>query len=343
MTHAEQVEDDIYDFVGSLAAQAPKVEIWQVNRDGRAFCDSLPYDTIREDVLQFLRQEFGPGKWLLIFKTGGKYIARKTIVIAALKGDASISASRAAAPQSVGRDDPVQILREQNQQSRDLLAAVIAGQRGPDMGGIMSGLAAVVAAGAPILAALMRRPDADPSQTIAALASAMKDMRPPEAAQSPVETARAMLELARDIGGGEGGGERDWVDQAISAVPKVIEGLAAAGRGNPAPAAVAALPEAKAPEGAIMDEREQLVRYMVNKAIAGSDPGLWADWLIDERGSNKAAAWLVSVCEVETWESIDAQLRGRGMLVSLLPWFRALYDAIREEPGDAKEPEAKTG
>jgi hypothetical protein len=43
MTHAEQVEDDIYDFVGSLAAQAPKVEIWQVNRDGRAFCDSLPY------------------------------------------------------------------------------------------------------------------------------------------------------------------------------------------------------------------------------------------------------------------------------------------------------------
>lgn len=177
---------DLYDFIEEIGGQISIVDVFRMARDGSMpHIDRVTIDAIREDVYSYLRS-FGPGKYCLQFKSADRQIKRRRTIEVADRNPAPGAAPVAAtvAP------DHVQYLREQLAQQQTLLLALIGnlgGNKGPDLS---------------FLAGVLKPPDMTPVVT---LMSAMLNRK--EGGMDGVQLAKTIVELAKDVGGGDSGKE----------------------------------------------------------------------------------------------------------------------------------------
>jgi hypothetical protein len=127
----EQIDLDLYDFLGSLGPGIASIDVFRMNRDGsRPHVDRITMDAIREDVYSYLRS-LGAGKYLLQFMDANRRYKKSKVIEVADKGTPA-----PAAPVHNGSNDTLGFLREQLAQQQTLLLALIGnmGQnRGPDL------------------------------------------------------------------------------------------------------------------------------------------------------------------------------------------------------------------
>lgn len=215
---------------------------------------------------------------------------------------------------------------------------------------------------------LLARENAPGPQTQAEQMTAMlgmmklfKEVMGPAAAPAPAAPALgvtdmiALIKLGSDLGGEGGGGNTGllgFVEKMLASpiVEKMLEGLPAGAAGHvpalaapaaPAPDTLAAQPQPAAPPGdpnaqqvqaAIMQHN---LRYLVGKAAANADVGLYADWVIDNVSReilDLILAHPAPLQELEKFEPAVAQHVG---------WFNALLEEIANSltaPEDSATP-----
>jgi len=319
-------EMDIEDFLEEWGPQTSVVEIYQRKTDG-----SMPHqqrvgmEILRADLYGYLREKFGAGKFVLHFKDGNRRIVKNLTVDVGpgekLNGVPSIVAAPIA-------DDF----------NKQLMLALIASIRPPDIGAMMTGLGTVMAALKPANAS-------DPAAMLAAMAATFQQLKP---AEDNVEKALKVISLAKDIGGSGEPKEENFYS-LIKDVGKVVVEKLNPGNGARPAIPAGAMPVVPAltvtaanstPVPVVVPESPDMLlekwlraqlQFLKQKARAGKDVEFWTDYIFDNEEEPGCHAILEAIERGATFDHLlqfDPEI---GENPILKPWFEKLYAALHTE------------
>lgn len=366
--------EDIESILDDLGSSVASCDLYRMTKEGRrSYKDRIALDLLKQNPQEYIRREYGVGRWLLTFKdSGNKYVGSKVIEIdpEGRAADGSGAPTAAAAPGPT--TSHVEFLREQMAAQHNLILALIAnGNKGPDMGTLLTGLAAIMNAGgggkekpldmAALLTAL--RPP-DPSAMLSSVIAAFTALKGKDE-QDPIERAAALVGLARDIlpGGNDATGKNaDGMWDVMSEVGKHVADrflpsiipptrqIAAPAPNAPSGGGVAAVAPgggagagggagvAVAPEGD--DGMIQWIKaglgYLKDKARLGKDPSIYAQTILDNPEEPQWAALLYALEKEATFEHLltfDSEIAQNPVTKE---WFKRLYDELHHEIFDAE-------
>jgi hypothetical protein len=173
----------------------------------------------------------------------------------------------------------------------------------------------------------------------------------------PIDTLMKCIELGKSLAGESGGDFGSVVKDVLKESLPMISSFLSAGRGAAAPESKGLAPSTAAPttEAEAVDLFEQQLKgvlvYLKRKCIAGSDPGLYIDWVVENRDEaiyqHLIRAAVTS--EFSKFAALDPE-------ISQPPYdqfFRTIYDGLRSafapadsvavDPGGAHGNKAHTG
>ncbi len=190
---------DAFDAMGAYADSKVKVLLAQVGKDGRpASIRTLTPPVDMDELIEWLREEYGPGDYSLKFMVDGKFKDNRVFSIAAPKS-LSLRGAPPGAERTGGNTDLMLSLAKMQQDSSDkqltLIMAMMQNST-QQMTAMMTAIIPALAGGRP----------ADPAAMLASLATTFKSLQPsaPPPGVSPkewIETLAALKELTGDGGG----------------------------------------------------------------------------------------------------------------------------------------------
>jgi len=343
-------EIDIEDFLDEWAPGTSVVEIYQMLKDGsRPHQERVGIDILKEDLYGYIREHFGAGKFLLQFKDAQRKI-RKILVVDVAAGK-PIAPPLVVGPSSYNSNDSF---------NRELMLALIAAirpQPAPDMGTLLAGLGAILAAAKPATMA-------DPSAMLGATVQAFAALKSASTSEDWMEKAQKMIAMAKDLAPGGGEPKEENFYSLLKDVGKVVaEKLAPAPNGSRplgippgAVPVVRALPgenrpsvppenfmESMGSNGKINPPPEESpdmrleqwlraqLQFLKQKANAGKDVEFWIDYVFENQEEPGNQAILEAIRRGARFEHLlqfDPEIGQNPLLKS---WFEKLYEALRTE------------
>jgi len=313
-----QDEIDLFEFMDEIGPSVAVVEIFQMKKDGsRPHCERVTMDVLREDVYEYLRSNFGPGKYLLQFKGADRTIQKSKVVEVAGRPGASIAAGLA--PAAAGQEQHLQYLREQNAQQQTLLTALISGlaQRPiPDFK--LPDPAAMLTAVAAVFSTIRGNGNDDWLEKTKTVIGIAKDLQPSEKGED------SWPALIRDVGKEVVGAMRTPQLPAPAQEPNALAenpDRRPAGSTFPAPAA---LP----PENSFEGWLRSAIGYLKQKAQLGKDPEIYVNWVFDNPEEPPCSALRAAVERGGTVEHLlqfDKEIAENPLHVL---WFKKLHAGI---------------
>ena len=261
-------------------------------------------------TLAQLQERFGGGEYALtVFDSARRYVKRTTVAIAApLKPPAP------AAAESSGLEKIARTLAEQMQAQSQLLQALL-----------LQGRTAPVAD-----PATMRKQLLEEMQLMKGIMGSGQVLSPDKV----LELVMKGMEIAKETGGG---GDTGWTDIAGKAIDVLGEPLAqlmsasavAPVASQEAASAGALMPRVQQPKNAAVAPMlnpmvKQYVSFLVRKAVAGSDPALYAELVLDNVPEAMVREFLADPDPVTKFAQFDARVAQHA------EWFRDLGQACLE-------------
>jgi len=345
---ADQSYEDALEFLESFGGSASYCRIERFLRNGeKENCATVPYDAVRDDVAEYIREGWGGGRYhVSLLNEMKRWVAKRTVTIAVRVNAAQPALGAApAAAAAAGGFDQFAMMREQMQADRQLLLTLLTRQNnGPDIGSILQGVAALTKQG-------------DPAAMFAAMMTAFQTVRAASPDIDPMAQARNLIGLAKELapGGGGGGDESEptWLGVVKEVGGKFLDTIkpavsaAAIAPGRPGAAAPAAL--AAAPPAAVEAEGEQtMASFLANvregifflraKALAGRPVDFWVDYLFEESTDLRFNAMIHAVQSGAAVEQLFAAVPEIAADPVEAEWFRQLHVGIKralELPGGA--------
>lgn len=330
-----QDEVDFETFLDEVGPGTATIEVFRYKRDGtRGQLDKVALDVLREDVYGFLRESYGPGKYWLVFKGADRrYKGSKILIVE----DPKVRTDDTRAPiagASNGTDPLI----------RDMLLAMIAAQKPapvPDLGAMMTGLAAMLSAMKP--SELPKPPDS--AAMLTAVASVFATLRGPQKDEDWLERAKTIIGLAKDLSPDSNKEENFWSvakDVGKEVITRLQIGGQPAGAVVEVPAIAAGQTVNVAPQ---QTQQEQTnvggpsfqdwlragIRYLRDKAAHGKT----VDWMIDRvLEDSEEPQWAAVIEAIQKGASFENLLQFEpsiGQNPELSAWFKQLYDGLYAE------------
>lgn len=347
-------EMEYQDFVENLGDATVAVTIHRFPKFGNIleWCDN---GTLSDATLESIREKHGPGKYRLTFRGPTGLMGTKYILIAARyewkEGKPSVNGNGG------GMDE---FMKQQLVMQQNMMLAVIGSLKGPDMGGMMAGIAAVLTAIKPA-GGTDKAPD--PIAMFQAIMSMYKGAKDGEKSQLDQlrEVASVIKEFSSDGKGSDvdsgWGAAVEIGKEALNKLSPVLTAMVPQPLQNPQVSAVAGVrPGVPPAHGALTPaplptpgnavlpgtapadtatNLERWVRHMVAffkpKALRASDPGLWIDYVFESPEDPGCQALTFAIRNGATFEDLlafDAEIAQNPQLNS---WFKTVYDGIRTE------------
>jgi hypothetical protein len=327
---SSQDEFDLWEFIEEIGPSVAVVEIFEVKKDGsRPHCERVTMDVLREDVYEYLRSSFGPGKYLLQFKGVDRRIQKSKVI--EIGGRVNQTAP-AAATNGAAAEQHLQFLREQHAAQQTLITTLITGLAQRPIPDVKVPDAAAMLTAVVTAFATLRGDGAkdDSLDKVAKIIGIAKDL------QSGEKTPDSWPALIRDVGKDVIQVLRPQQQAALpTAEPVQVEVLPEpeqpARPGSPFPGTPAAIHPENAFDGLIRGA----LGYLKQKAQLGKDPLIYVDWIFDNPEEPPCAAIRAAVERGATIEQLlqfDPEIAQNPAYVL---WFRkfhaATVKAIAEE------------
>jgi len=328
-----QDELDLFTFLDEIGPSAAVVEIFQMRRDGsRPHCERVTMDVLREDVYEYLRANFGAGKYLLQFKSADRRIIKSKVVEVAARASQAPAANGAAA--TAGDDKHTQFMREQMAHQQTLLTALIGG--------------------------LAQRPIPDiklpdPAAMLTAVCAAFATIRGEQPKDADwLSKVKTVIEIANDLktdpkDDSWPGIVRDGVKEVVgafrgqpAALPAATIPATASAMFQPTPAPNPAPAPAETASGghSFQDMLRVALEYLKQKAKLGKDPEIYVEWIFDNPEEEPCAAIRAAVEQGATVEHLlrfDPEIsQNPGHVL----WFRKLHSGIVQTIADENTSDA---
>ncbi len=334
-----RTDEDAAEFLESFGGSASFCRIERILRSGeKENCETVPYDDVRDDIVEHIRREWGAGRYYVALLNAAKrFVARRTVAIA-VRSNAASPIGAAAQPGAAGAygSEQLAMMREQMAADRQLLLTLLSQnreQKGPDIGSILQGVAALTKQG-------------DPAAMFAAMMTAFQTVRSANPEVDSMARARELIGLAKELAPGAPAGEESngesWLGVVKEVGVKLLDTVrpavaAAAIAPRPALPAAAALP---AGDAAIPAEGEQTMESFVSniragiaflrvKAKAGRPADFWVDYLFEESADLRFNAIIHAVqsgAAIEQLFEIAPEIAADAVEAA---WFKELYVGIR--------------
>lgn len=347
-------EFEYQEFVESLGDSTVAVTIHRYPKFGNIleWCDN---GTVGEATLESIREKHGPGKYRLTFRGPAGLLGTKHVSIAQQYESKDVK------PNGNGNGGGMdEFMKQQLVMQQNMMLAVIGSLKGPDMGGMMAGIAAVLTA--------IRPPSGtdktpDPIAMFQAIMSMYKGAKDNE--KSPLDQLRDVASVIKEFSSDKGGSDIDsgWGaaveigKEAVSKLAPVLTAMVPQPLQNPQVSAVSVgQPGVPPAHGALLpkpgnavlpgtvpavnppDARQNLERWVQSmvaffkpKALRGSDPGLWIDYVFESPEDPGCQALTFAIRNGATFEDLlafDAEIAQNPQLNL---WFKTVYDGIRSE------------
>lgn len=343
-------EMDLDEFLEDLGGGVAIIHILRIRPDGgMPQVGKATMDDLREDPYEYIRQNYGAGKFRLIFKGSNRRIqAVRQIELEAAKGTngapAPASGMSSIFPPDMSFQDKLLMMR-----------FMIPEKPAIDIGSVMAGIAGMMTAMRPADPAKPQDP-VEMFRTCVTMFESLKDKN----AKPPLEQLREVASVIREFSGDKDTGaaiDSPWGmvteigKQVVSTVGPALAGLVPgaprpaivqqAPRPAPAPAALA--PGSRQPSDtgnlpapATPNAEENLQRWLVaqisffkEKAKAGKDPGFWIDYVFENAEEPGCQAFMYALRRGATYENLlefDTEIAQNPQL-SL--WFKEVFEGVR--------------
>lgn len=331
MTSAEW---EIEDFLEEWGPQTAVVEIYRRKDDG-----SMPHirrvdiGIITADLFGYLRQHFGNGKYVLMFKNEARRVVKRLTI------EVEGADVKPGAPVSNGSSTFEQ----------QMILALIAAQRPApplDVGALMAGIGAMMGS--------LKPAASDPAAMLTAMATTFQQLKPEG---DGVDKALTIISKAKEIGGGgnNGDGGETWpglIKEGLTTAAALLQNRAAS---NPAalpaqvrpavpPGAVpvTSIPQTASGAASVTEQApttnpDELLKqwltaqigFLKMKARAGKNPDDWADYTEDNAEEPGCAAILEALRRGATLQHLltfDPEI-GKDPL--LAGWFQRYYESLQ--------------
>jgi hypothetical protein len=359
-----QDELDLQSFIEDVGPSMSSVDVFRMHKDGRkVYKARVLFSDLKENAFEFIRDNYGPGKWILCFRDAGGRIKSNRPIEIEQEGEEEKPTTAVPVTDSTG------FLREQMMMQQNLITALITNigrpQAGPDIGALMTGIAAMMAAMKDnknpieidkLLIAL--RPQ-DPSAMLASVVSAFATLKGPAKDEDWIERTGRIVELARNLSPektSDAGSSADSVWGVVSEVGKHVADRFLpnpSAMGRPAIAAqavrseVQVLPPASVPLQADHTEadvaqpdagRERMIQwirtglaYLKEKAKLSKDPMIYANMVLD---NSEEPQWQALIYAIQNGAAFENLLQFDPEIADNPPikeWFKAVYDELHAE------------
>lgn len=339
-------ESQYMDFLEELGPDNIVCTISRYPKSGKdmEWCDDVP---ISDATLQNIRDHYGPGKYRLIFREGRLFRGQKTIKISDVYRPAVVT------PSANGDGDKFY---------REMILAMIAAQRPPDMGALLTGLGA-------IMAGMKPTSNGDsPSALLTAVTGVFQTLKGKD--ESPTEKLRETMALINEFKDDKPAGGDNLYSVAKELGEKVIDafsGPRSPAMRSPQPqAARPAIPPGAVPVSALpaaadagpaaaasADEREQQMQktfiewirvqlaFLKDKAKAGKDVEFWIAYIFENEEEPGCQAIIQAVERGATFEQLltfDSEIASDPVLRA---WFARFYEEVKsglQEDMDSSRP-----
>lgn len=302
-----EADIELAEFFENLAGSANKIKIYKIVNGERNYCGSAEPAIVTED---YILRTYKAGKYFLQATSNGKYVTG---------GNRTISIYEPPMDPYEARQNPVEnsggeiaILREQINRQHEMLLQ------------------------------LLQRKDSEnkvPSITelLALVMQLQQANKPPDMSAvlpSVMTLFKDTVEMAREAASGSDG-KTDWAGLALKAVdklPAIVGQIAAMRTAEKAPDN----PPVAAGEG---DEKMQIenavktgIAWLKQKALAGKDPVLQADFILDnfDNPVYRAIGVRLMNMQFEDFAKFDPEI----VQEPLRKWFQEVYNALREGLSD---------
>lgn len=344
--------EDLLLFLEELGPTAATIDIYRMPAAGqggrRPFVDTIPSDALHDNPLLYIRDSYGPGKYMLQFRDSSRKIRGSKVIEIDPKTVGVPSSNGHTAPAGSFEQQHINLLREQNEKQQTLLMALLASNRGPDIGALMTGMGA-------IMGAMKQGPTFDPAAQFAAITTAFTQLRGPAQVEDGMEKALKLIGIARDIMNPDSAvPDNPWtlLKEVGREVVARIQIPATAGVPGAAAAPVdvtpvfvppagnaTVLPPADQPAngGAKMMPPQQVaqlikdgIQYLKMKAAASRDVGLYVDYIFENEDEPQWAAIVGCIRQGVTFDQLlqfDPEIAGNE---ALRVWFAALYRGLHD-------------
>ena len=330
-----RTELEYAEFLDEVGDSSATVYVYRISKSGQtAWCDTTTVDGVKD--MEMLYDAYGPGKYKLCFRTPDrKWAGRKTVILADKKENPQPASNYGGGGNS-GE------LKEAYEKQHALLLAVLAGQKGPDIGALMAGIGAMIGALKPAT------PTSDPANMLTAMITAFKELKG-SAGGLDLAQLKDVLAIANDL---KPGGEKE--DNVYSVVKdvgnRIVDAVSGRGNGNAVavPQGARLLEEAPAVrsvESQIssatqpQESQEQLmqkwltaqIRLLKDKAKLNKDPGVWVDYVLDNPEEPGCRAVLMALERGAAFEHVlqfDPEIAQNPQLAA---WFKTFYDELHAE------------
>jgi hypothetical protein len=359
-TPATTEELDLDEFLTEIGPSTAVIHILRLKPDGsRPQLGKTTMEAIREDPYEYLRQTYGGGRFMLMFRGSDRRIhgAKTLEVEGAPLVQGAPAANNGATEEKLPFHDRLLLYNALRPQAPAV-----------DMGAMLAGMAAMMTALRP----------ADPKQTdplemFRSMMTMLESMKKKEE-KDPLTQLREVAGVIKEFSG-DGGKEADSMWGAITSIGKDVIEKAAPILGQVATARVPAQPIAPAPvvartqkdlrlnppmipAGAVPGEvpglpagtvvagatssvspanaEENLRKWLGAqialfkiKARAGKDPGFWIDYVFENDEEPGCQAVLYAIRQGATLENLMAFDAEIAQDVQLTAWFREVYNGVR--------------
>ncbi len=304
-TTPTQAEADIQDFLENIGPGETIVEVFRMRDDGRRpNCGKVTLDILMEDCFSYLRDKFGPGRYLLRFKGEDRRYLPKSKVLE-VEGEApkvfepSLLQHPSSSNSNGSSDTMLTMMMSQMQFQQNMILSLIQNGKsnGPDLTSLISVL----------------KP-ADPMAMLGSLSTMLTALRPTEGKQTSIGETLEVIKTAKELVGDGGSGSSN-TDSYLAVGSKLLDtiGKIASNRQASAPqpnppaesASVrsyvepAALPSPQ-PAEPKPDTEEIMIQWLKvglstlkQKARAGKDPDVWIDYIFD----NQEEPWCTAILQ----------------------------------------------
>lgn len=335
-------EIEYQDYVSSLDNGNVTVTIHRHPKLGNIleWCENA---SIERAGLETIRENHGPGKYKLSFRGPTGFMGSKNICIAPEYDKNGTNGSK---PQAGANGD---FMREQMAMQQNMMLALVTSMKGPDMGALMAGLAAMMTALRP---ADTTKP-VDPLAMFNSILSTYQGLKPKEE-KSELDRLRETAAVIKEFSGdGKAGGiETGWDalatvgKEAIEKFSPIVGGMMGVKPPAvatvmtpraPAPLPVPQLRSADVPVTPVNPDDDlqkwlaAQIGFFKTKAQAGKDPGFWVDYIFENAEEPGCQAILYAVRQGATLEnllSFDPEIAQNPQLTL---WFREVYTSVRSE------------
>jgi hypothetical protein len=311
-TEAQMQVDDFFDEIEPNVAY---IEIYRVRDDGRRpNCGRVTLDILRTDYAGYLRDKYGAGRYLMMGKDVKNSFLRSKMV--------DVEAERTPTPNGNGHGTGSE---------RELMLALISTLRPPppvDIGSLLQGLAAMKPAAPP--------PPPDPTQMFTAILTAVTAVK---GTDDGMERLQKMMALVKDML--PEGKQEENVYTVVKDVGTKLVNAFTQPRGPAEPQPVPSIepqpqPAAILPPSALTEETLQRwivtqLTFLKDKARQDKDPGVFADYILDNGDEPGCAALVVAMQRGVTFDMLcefDADIKTNPQLNL---WFKRLYDELHSE------------